>query len=161
MVGIFDPACELLPPWTKELYLCTVLVYCCPSAFSLTSSPSSPKCSLYTASVWRWGGCGMLNCTVEHILQEFYTLFLTRFKTYKIASPPHTKMTSKDDIKGLVSLKFLRPWYTLWYWILVGVLPCTARSWWFIKTKRDRTQYCSVWGFNAAECPNFDYWRIV
>ncbi len=24
MVGIFDPACELLPPWTKELYLCTV-----------------------------------------------------------------------------------------------------------------------------------------
>jgi hypothetical protein len=21
---IFDPACELLPPWTKELYLCTV-----------------------------------------------------------------------------------------------------------------------------------------
>jgi hypothetical protein len=23
-VGIFDPACELLPPWTKELYLCTV-----------------------------------------------------------------------------------------------------------------------------------------
>ncbi len=24
MVGIFDPACELLPPWTKELYLCTI-----------------------------------------------------------------------------------------------------------------------------------------
>ncbi len=24
LVGIFDPACELLPPWTKELYLCTV-----------------------------------------------------------------------------------------------------------------------------------------
>jgi hypothetical protein len=22
--GIFDPACEQLPPWTKELYLCTV-----------------------------------------------------------------------------------------------------------------------------------------
>jgi hypothetical protein len=39
-----------------------------------------------------------------------YTLFLTRFRTYKIASPPLTKMTSKDDIKGLVSLKFLRPW---------------------------------------------------
>jgi hypothetical protein len=39
-----------------------------------------------------------------------YTLFLTRFRTYKIASPPQTKMTSEDDIKGLVSLKFLRPW---------------------------------------------------
>jgi hypothetical protein len=24
LVGIFDPACELMPPWTKELYLCTV-----------------------------------------------------------------------------------------------------------------------------------------
>ncbi len=46
----------------------------------------------------------------NHILQEFYTLFLTRFRTYKIASPPQTKMTSKDDIKGLVSLKFLHPW---------------------------------------------------
>ncbi len=50
----------------------------------------------------------MLKCTVDHILQEFYTLFLTRFRTYKIASPPQTKMTSKDDIRGLVSLKFLR-----------------------------------------------------
>jgi hypothetical protein len=35
----------------------------------------------------------MLNCAVDHILQEFYTLFLTSFRTYKIASPPHTKMT--------------------------------------------------------------------
>jgi hypothetical protein len=24
MVGIFDPACELLSPWTKEIYLCAV-----------------------------------------------------------------------------------------------------------------------------------------
>jgi hypothetical protein len=39
-----------------------------------------------------------LKCTVDHILQEFYTLFLTRFRTYKIATPPHTKVTSKDDI---------------------------------------------------------------
>jgi hypothetical protein len=52
---------------------------------------------------------GVLKCTVDHILQEFYTLFLTRFRTYKIASPPQTKMTSKDDIEGLGSLKFLRP----------------------------------------------------
>ncbi len=56
-----------------------------------------------------WGGGGVLNCSVDLILQEFYTLFLTRFRTYKTASPPQTKMTSKDDINGLVSLKFLRP----------------------------------------------------
>ncbi len=51
----------------------------------------------------------MLKCNVDHILQEFYSLFLTSFRTYNIASPPLTKMTSKDDIKELVSLKFFRP----------------------------------------------------
>jgi len=56
------------------------------------------------------GGGGVLNCVVDNILQELYTLFLTRFRTYKIATPPQTKMTSKDDIKGFMSLKFLRPW---------------------------------------------------
>jgi hypothetical protein len=49
----------------------------------------------------------VLKCTVDHIMQGFYTLFLTRFRTYKIALLPQTKMTSKDDIKGLVSLKVL------------------------------------------------------
>jgi hypothetical protein len=43
-------------------------------------------------------GRGVLNCVVDNLMQEFYTLFLTRFRTYKIASPPLTKMTSKDDI---------------------------------------------------------------
>jgi hypothetical protein len=56
----------------------------------------------------------VLKCTVDHILQEFYTLFLTRFRTYKIASPSQTKMTSKDDTEGLVSLKFLPPWMDGW-----------------------------------------------
>jgi hypothetical protein len=111
MVCIFDPACELFPPWTKELYGTCVLLplYC---TFSLTSSPLPPfpMYSLYRQFVTCGGVVGVLKCTVDHILQEFYTLFLTRFKTYKIASPPQTKMTSKDDIKGLVSLKFLRPW---------------------------------------------------
>jgi hypothetical protein len=75
----------------------TILVYCCPSTFSLTSPPSQTKCTVYTDSVWLWGG-GVLSCVVDHILQEFFTLFLTRFRTYKIASPPQNKMTSKDDI---------------------------------------------------------------
>ncbi len=75
MVGIFDPACELLPPWTKELYLCTV----------------NPLPSI-------WPAPPQGNCVVDHIMQEFYTLLLTRFRTYKIASPSPTKITSKDDI---------------------------------------------------------------
>jgi hypothetical protein len=82
----------------------TILVYCCPSTLSLTSPPP-PLLKLniqYTDSVWLLEGgggvWGVFNCVVDHILQEIYTLFLTRFRTYKIASPPQTKMTSKDDI---------------------------------------------------------------
>jgi hypothetical protein len=114
MVDIFDPACELLPPQTKEIYLCTVapLQYL-HSDLLPPPPPSQRKCAVYTDScVAGVGGGGgvVLYCAVDHILQEFYKLFLTRFRTFKIVSPPQTIMTSKDDIKGLVSLKFLRPW---------------------------------------------------
>ncbi len=100
----------------------THLVSCCPHGrrnftcvllplLSLTSALHLPKLSVqYIKTVCGCGGEGVLSCAVDHILQELYTLFLTRFRTYKIASPPHTKMTCRDDIKGLVSLKFLRPW---------------------------------------------------
>jgi hypothetical protein len=110
MICIFDPACELNScPNGRRNYTCVQLpLYC---TFSLTSAPLPP--SHFSVCIYRQcvtcGGGGVLKCTVDHILQELYTLFLTRFRTYKIASPPQTKMTSKDDIKGLVSLKFLRP----------------------------------------------------
>ncbi len=101
------------------LYLCTVapLLYLLSDLLPPPPLPNVQYC-IYrpdTDSVWLWGGGGweVLKCTVDHILQEFYTLFLTRFKTYKIASRPLTKMTSKDDIKGLVPLKFLRPCFSL------------------------------------------------
>ncbi len=102
MVGIFDPVVKWCLPWTKELYLCTF-------------APLPSLCDVqYLQTMCGCGGGGegggVLNCAVDHILQEFYALLLTRFRTYKIASPPQTKMTSKDDIKGLVSLKFFRPW---------------------------------------------------
>ncbi len=92
----------------------TIIVYSCPSTFPLTSSsppPSQTKCTVYTDSVWLgWGGgvelyCRPYSAGVLHFV-------LTRFSTYKSVSPPKTKMTSKDDIKGLVSLKFLRPWFS-------------------------------------------------
>ncbi len=112
MVCIFDTACELLPPWTKELYLCTVA----PLLYLLSDLPPLSLPKLNTQNIQTVCGCGggvegrwNVLWTVDHILQEFYTLLLTRFRTYKIASPPLTKMTSKDDIVGLVSLKFLRP----------------------------------------------------
>ncbi len=95
----------------------TILVYCtvAPLLYLLSDVLPPAPFPMYSTVLYMQtvcdcvGGGGGLNCTVGHILQEFYTLFLTRFRTYKIASPPQTKMTSKDDIKGLVSLKFLRP----------------------------------------------------
>ena len=72
--------------------------------------------SIYRQCVAVRGWWVVLNCVVDHILQEFYTLFLTRWRTYKIATPPQTKVTSKDDIKGFVSLKFLRLWAGLATW---------------------------------------------
>ncbi len=37
------------------------------------------------------GGGRVLSCVGDHILQEFNTLYLARFRTYKIARPPQTK----------------------------------------------------------------------
>jgi hypothetical protein len=100
MVCIFNPACELLSPRKKELYFTCVLLplYC---TFSLTSFPLPPLPNvqyIQTVCDCGGGGGGGLKRTVDHILQEFYTLFLTRFRTNKIATPPQTKVTSKDDI---------------------------------------------------------------
>ncbi len=93
LVGIFDPACELLRLWTKELYLCTVA-----PLSSLWPPPSLPKLNvlfIQTVSVWGGGMVGGELCCVDHILQEFYTLFLTRCRTYQITSPPQTKWPVK------------------------------------------------------------------
>jgi hypothetical protein len=47
----------------------------------------------YTQTVCGCGGVGggVLSCVVDHILQEFNTLFLTRLRIYKIATPPKQK----------------------------------------------------------------------
>ena len=97
------------PPWMGRNYTC-VLLGVAPLLDLLSEilpPPPLPNVQ-YIRTMCDCVGGGM-KCTVDHFLQEFYTLFLTSFRTYKIASPPQTKMTSKDDIKGLVSLKFLRP----------------------------------------------------
>jgi hypothetical protein len=88
------------------LYLCTVA----PLLYLLSDLllPSPLPNVQYIQTVCDCGGGGVeMYCGPDS--SGVYTLFLTRFRTYKIASPPLTKMTSKDDIKGLVSLKFLCP----------------------------------------------------
>ncbi len=94
------------------LVFSTQLVSCCPHGWKnytcvllplylLSDLPPPPILNVqYIHTVC---GCGggvgwVLSCVVNHILQEFYTLFLTRFRTYKMASPLQTKMTSKDNI---------------------------------------------------------------
>jgi hypothetical protein len=62
------------------------LVNCCPSNL-MSGSPASPvpKVQVQTVCGGGGGGKGALSCVGDHILQEFNTLFLTRFK------PPQTK----------------------------------------------------------------------
>jgi hypothetical protein len=63
MVCIFKPACELLPPWTKELYLCTVA----PPLYLLSDLlPPPPLPDVHyieTVCDCRWGvGCVEMYC---------------------------------------------------------------------------------------------------
>jgi hypothetical protein len=104
------------------LVFSTQLVNCCPHGrrnytcvllplyllSDLPPSPSQIRCKVYTDNVWLWGGgvelccrpysAGVLNSVSDQI-QNLQNCFTTP-----------NKMTSKDDIKGLVSLKFLCPW---------------------------------------------------
>ncbi len=82
-------------------------MYCCPSIFSLTSSPpSQTKCTVYTESKCLRGGivlCRPYSAGILHSVSDQMQNLTNYFTT-------PNKMTSENDIKGLVSLKFLRPW---------------------------------------------------
>jgi hypothetical protein len=82
-----------------------VLVYCYPY-YLLSGLHSPPPFPKYTHSIYRQcvavgvgvGGDELCCRLVDHILPEFSTLFLSKFRTYKIATPPQIKITSKDDM---------------------------------------------------------------
>ncbi len=60
----------------------------------LLPSHTKSKYGIYRQCLARrmWGGGGwVLNCVGDHILKEFSTLFITRFRTYKIALTSPTK----------------------------------------------------------------------
>jgi hypothetical protein len=82
-VGIFDPFCELFP-----LYLLSDR----PHPSPLPKVNEHRQCQAV-------GGGGVLNCIVDQILQEFNTLFLTRFRTYEIATPLQTKTAVKTTFR--------------------------------------------------------------
>ncbi len=96
VVCIFDPACELLPPWTKELYLCTVA----PLLYLLSDLLSPPPLSnvQYMQTVcdcggrWGWGdvelccrpySAGVLH-SVSHQIQNLQNCYTTPNKNWPI-----------------------------------------------------------------------------
>jgi hypothetical protein len=62
-------------------------------------------------AVGGWGGvemyCGPYSAGVLHSVSD-------QIQTLQNCFTTPNKMTSKDDMKGLVSLKFLRPWCYRW-----------------------------------------------
>ncbi len=87
----------------------SILVYCCPSTvpshWPPTPYPLFPMYSIcrQCVTVWLWGVegwrgvemyCGPYPAGVLHSVSD-------QLQTYKIASPPQTKMTNKDDINPL------------------------------------------------------------
>jgi hypothetical protein len=79
MVCIFDPACELLPPWTKELYLCTVV----PLLYLLSDLLHPLPNVQYIQTVCDWGGggiemyCGPYSAGVSDQIQNLQNCFTT------------------------------------------------------------------------------------
>jgi hypothetical protein len=88
----------------------TILVYCCPSIFSLTSSPLPKLNVLFIQTVSVWGGegggwivlCRPYSAGILHSVSDQMQNLPNNFTT-------PNKMTSENDIKGLVSLNFFRP----------------------------------------------------
>jgi len=99
------------PPWTKELYLCTVA-----PLSSLWPPPPLPKLNvLFIQTVSVWGGegggwivlCRPFSAGILHSVSDQMQNLPNYFTT-------PNKMTTEDG--GLVSLKFLRPGGGILYW---------------------------------------------
>jgi hypothetical protein len=82
MLVFSTPSCERLP-----LYLLSEL------------TTSKNKRTVHTDSVWLWGVGDTELCCRPYSAGVFNTLFLTRFRTYKIATPPHTKTSVKTTFR--------------------------------------------------------------
>jgi hypothetical protein len=77
------------------LVFSTPLLYCCPSTFSLTSPPS-PLPKAVAVGV---GEGGVLICVVDHILQEFNTLFWQDSEPSKLLHHPKQKWPVKTTFR--------------------------------------------------------------
>ncbi len=79
--------------YTVVLFICTYSVVApLPSLWPPPPLPPPTVCDCR-------GGGGVVSCFVDHILQEFNTLCLTRFKTCKIVTPPQAKTPVKTTLR--------------------------------------------------------------
>jgi hypothetical protein len=71
--------------------------------FSLVHIPHPSLCqsTVYKDNVWLGGRRGVLSCVGDHILQELNTLYLTRFRTYKIARPPQKNQGGEVGLRQI------------------------------------------------------------
>jgi hypothetical protein len=87
----FSQSCWYLRP--------SFVSYCLSNLLSGSPAPPPPflksKYSMYRQCV-AGSGWGVLSCVENHILQEFNILFLTRFRTYEIATTPPSKNLGGD-----------------------------------------------------------------
>ncbi len=102
---VFNRVCRL-EIQSIMLVFSTQLVNFCPSNL-LSASPPQPlppfpksKYRIYRQRV-AGRGWGVMSCVGDYILQEFNTLFLTRFRTYKIARPPQIKHRRGGGLKQI------------------------------------------------------------
>ncbi len=101
----FWPGLWTVAPMDIGTYSCTVA-----PLSSLWPIPPLPKLNvqyIQAVCVWRGGGelyCRPYSVRILHSVSDQIQNLLNCFTT-------PNKMTSEDDIKGLVSLKFLRPCY--------------------------------------------------
>ncbi len=84
--------------------------YCPTNFLSCSPPPSLPPsqsqvqyvlCTQLYRQCGCMGGGGVLSCVGDHILQKCNTLYLTRFRTYKIALPPQTKPWRRGGLRQI------------------------------------------------------------
>ncbi len=89
--GIFDPACELLPPWTKELYLFS----------DLLPPPPLPKLNVqHIQAVCGCGGWGVQLCCRPYSAGVLHSVS-DQIKNLQNCFTTQNKMTSKRRHLGI------------------------------------------------------------
>ncbi len=107
------------PPWMGRNYTC-VLLNVAPLLYLLSDllpPPLPSQCTVFTDNVWLWGGQGGRGWNVLWII--LYSAGVLHSVSDQIRNLQNcftapNKMTSEDDIKGLVSLtSFVHDYYSL------------------------------------------------